>query len=194
MQIHATFSLFTPHPALHSRNVVRLGGGGRDAADGERALCQGLRLPQRARGAPEACASPRRPRRPPRSSPRVAVKDKYGSDAEFSDGDDASTDSEDAESEDEDGEELTPAVDAAILRTLARIKRKDPEIYEAGKNVFQGASTIPRPALHILTRAAEERAGLQSAQPAKRRTKEPKARAPRAAAIARSHPLARQRP
>ena len=43
-----------------------------------------------------------------------------------------------AESEDEDGEELTPAVDAAILRTLARIKRKDPAIYQQGKDVFEG--------------------------------------------------------
>jgi len=40
-------------------------------------------------------------------------EEKYGSDAE----DDESEDSEEAESEDEDGEELTPAVDAAILRT-----------------------------------------------------------------------------
>ena len=52
--------------------------------------------------------------------------------------DDEYEDSEDAESEDEDGEELTPAMDAAILRTLARIKRKDPAIYEAGKDVFEG--------------------------------------------------------
>lgn len=49
-------------------------------------------------------------------------------------------DSEEAESEDEDGEELTPAMDAAILRTLARIKRKDPSIYESGKDVFEGQS------------------------------------------------------
>lgn len=51
---------------------------------------------------------------------------------------DEEEDSEEAESEDEDGEELTPAVDAAILRTLARIKRKDPSIYESGKDVFEG--------------------------------------------------------
>lgn len=29
-------------------------------------------------------------------------------------------------------------MDAAILRTLARIKRKDPGIYEEGKNIFGG--------------------------------------------------------
>ena len=63
------------------------------------------------------------------------MKDKYGSDVE--EPADDSDDSEDT-TEDEDGEELTPAVDAAILRTLARIKRKDPSIYETGKDVFQG--------------------------------------------------------
>lgn len=50
------------------------------------------------------------------------------------------TDSESDESEDEDGEELTPTLDAAILRTLARIKRKDPANYDADKNIFRGAT------------------------------------------------------
>ena len=58
----------------------------------------------------------------------------YGSDPE----DTSEEDLENAESEDEEGEELTPAVDAAILRTLARIKRKDPEIYETKKSIFAG--------------------------------------------------------
>ncbi|EJD08084.1 uncharacterized protein FOMMEDRAFT_116527 [Fomitiporia mediterranea MF3/22] len=62
------------------------------------------------------------------------LKEKYGSDAE--EGDEESEDSEDTD-EDEDGEELTPAVDAAILRTLARIKRRDPGIYDAQKDVFE---------------------------------------------------------
>lgn len=62
------------------------------------------------------------------------VKEKYGSDLEGE-----SEDSEEGESEDEDGEELTLAVDVAILRTLARIRRKDPLIYEQGKSVFEGA-------------------------------------------------------
>ncbi|KAI0628411.1 KRI1-like family C-terminal-domain-containing protein [Trametes polyzona] len=62
------------------------------------------------------------------------LKEKYGSDV---DEDDDEEDSEEAESEDEDGEELTPAVDAAILRTLARIKRKDPAIYQSGKDIFE---------------------------------------------------------
>lgn len=49
-------------------------------------------------------------------------------------------DSEDLEdtSEDSDGAELTPAVDAAILRTLARIRKKDPEIYNGDRQVFEG--------------------------------------------------------
>ncbi|KAI0048814.1 hypothetical protein FA95DRAFT_997648 [Auriscalpium vulgare] len=65
------------------------------------------------------------------------LKDKYGEDAELEgSGAEEYSDSESDESEDEDGEELTPAVDAAILRTLARIKRRDPGIYEDGKNVF----------------------------------------------------------
>ncbi|KAF7297860.1 Kri1-C domain-containing protein [Mycena chlorophos] len=63
------------------------------------------------------------------------LKDQYGSDPD-SDEEEESTDSESAESEDSDGEELTPAMDAAILRTLARIKRKDPEIYKDGKDIF----------------------------------------------------------
>ncbi|KAL5504664.1 KRI1 [Sanghuangporus vaninii] len=62
------------------------------------------------------------------------LKEKYGSDAESVL--DESEDSEDTD-EDEDGEELTPAVDAAILRTLARIKRKDPDIYDSKKDVFE---------------------------------------------------------
>ena len=69
------------------------------------------------------------------------MKEKYGSDYEEGDSDEES-DSESDESEDEDGEELTPAVDAAILRTLARIRNKDPDIYESGKNVFDGAWSV----------------------------------------------------
>ncbi|EJD40330.1 hypothetical protein AURDEDRAFT_153563 [Auricularia subglabra TFB-10046 SS5] len=62
------------------------------------------------------------------------LKDKYGSDV---DEDDLGSDDSESSTEDEDGEELTPQVDAAILRTLARIRKKDPAIYESSKNVFQ---------------------------------------------------------
>jgi len=72
-----------------------------------------------------------------------AVKEKYGSDADTDDPNLDDSDSESDESEDEDGEELTPALDAAILRTLARIKTRDPNIYETGRNVFEG--TFPSP-------------------------------------------------
>ncbi|KAF8526002.1 KRI1-like family C-terminal-domain-containing protein [Hysterangium stoloniferum] len=65
------------------------------------------------------------------------LKEKYGSDAEEEDAEEDDEDSEEAESEDEDGEELTPAVDAAILRTLAKIKKKDPDIYDKDKSIFQ---------------------------------------------------------
>jgi protein KRI1 len=65
------------------------------------------------------------------------VKDKYGSDFD-EDEENLATDSESDQSEDEDGEELTPTMDAAIFRTLARIKRKDPEIYDAKKGIFNG--------------------------------------------------------
>jgi protein KRI1 len=64
------------------------------------------------------------------------VKEKYGSD--FEEEDEGDSDSESDESEDEYGEELTPAVDAALLRTLAKIRRKDPEIYDSSVGVFDG--------------------------------------------------------
>jgi protein KRI1 len=70
--------------------------------------------------------------------PSCAVKDKYGSDADTDDSNSDGSDSESDESEDEDGEELTPALDVAILRTLARIKSRDPGIYETGRSVFEG--------------------------------------------------------
>lgn len=76
------------------------------------------------------------------------VKAKYGSDYDPNTSDSGlSTDSESAESEDEDGEELTPTMDAAILRTLARIKGKDPGIYDSSKNIFGGTSFCPISAL-----------------------------------------------
>lgn len=70
---------------------------------------------------------------------RLSVKEKYGSDVDEEDEDGSETNSEEAGSEDEYGEELTPAVDAAILRTLAKIKRKDTDIYNADKGIFEGS-------------------------------------------------------
>jgi protein KRI1 len=64
------------------------------------------------------------------------VKDRYGSDYENLKLED--DESSESESEDEDGEELTPAVDAAILRTLSRIRKRDPAIYDTAQSVFEG--------------------------------------------------------
>ena len=102
------------------------------------------------------------------------VKEKYGSDVDEDEEDDE--DSEEAESEDEDGEELTPAVDAAILRTLARIKRKDPSIYEQGKDIFEGevyANMIYRCTVNSGTRFnSEEKQRTQDVQISRRANKD----------------------
>lgn len=71
----------------------------------------------------------------------MTVKEKYGSDY---DGENDEEDDSESETEDEDGEELTPAVDAAILRTLARIQKKDPVIYDSQTGVFEGKSFSPQ--------------------------------------------------
>lgn len=70
------------------------------------------------------------------------MKDKYGSDAEL---DEDEEDSEE-ETEDEDGDELTPAIDVAMLRTLAKIRSKDPSIYDSKKNIFEGGLPFLSPA------------------------------------------------
>ncbi|KDN51354.1 Krr1-domain-containing protein [Tilletiaria anomala UBC 951] len=64
---------------------------------------------------------------------------------------DTSTESESEtdETEDEDGEQVTADVDAAILRTLAKIRRKDGDIYNADKKIFDDEraklASIPAP-------------------------------------------------
>ncbi|KAH9815248.1 KRI1-like family-domain-containing protein [Melampsora americana] len=59
------------------------------------------------------------------------LKDKYG------EGYEEESEDEDLSSEDSDAEFITPEVDAAILKTLARIKRSDPTLYEGDQPVFQ---------------------------------------------------------
>ena len=59
------------------------------------------------------------------------LQQKYGDENEGSD----ESDSEDV-TEDEDGEQLTPQVDAAILRTLQRIREKGSDLYDADNRVF----------------------------------------------------------
>lgn len=68
------------------------------------------------------------------------VQDKYGKDYQL--GDDDEDDETDYSTDDDDAELVTPEVDAAILRTLAKIRAKDPSVYEDGRNVFDGASLL----------------------------------------------------
>lgn len=67
------------------------------------------------------------------ASPAPSSSSSSGSnDASDSESDYSSSDTD----EDDDGEQLTPALDAAILRTLAKIKKGGEELY-AGENVLQ---------------------------------------------------------
>ncbi|KAK7057684.1 Kri1-C domain-containing protein [Favolaschia claudopus] len=92
------------------------------------------------------------------------LKEQYGSDPDSSE--EESTDSEDLESEDSDGEELTPAMDAAILRTLARIKAKDPDIYKDGKDIFgEEQEKTTKSAIAALTRPARPKESKDKSKP-----------------------------
>ncbi|GAA6001833.1 hypothetical protein JCM10207_002341 [Rhodosporidiobolus poonsookiae] len=62
------------------------------------------------------------------------LQDKYGKDYQLPSDDD--DDSEDLSSDDDDAEFVTPQVDAAILATLAKIRNRDPAVYDAERNVF----------------------------------------------------------
>ena len=90
------------------------------------------------------------------------MKETYGSDAEE---EESEEDSEDAESEDEDGEQLTPAMDAAILRTLAKIKRKDPEIYDKDKSIIERTLSLTSRLICGLTILRGTRAGCTNDAP-----------------------------
>ncbi|WFD44326.1 Kinetochore protein Spc24 [Malassezia psittaci] len=59
-----------------------------------------------------------------------------GEDTEASEDDSIGSESESDETEDEEGEQLTPQVDAAILRTLQKIRSRDPEVYDPAARVF----------------------------------------------------------
>jgi protein KRI1 len=65
------------------------------------------------------------------------LQEKFG-DRGANDSDYDEESSSEDETEDEEGEQVTADVDAAILTTLAKIRRKDESIYEAGKRVFDG--------------------------------------------------------
>ncbi|EPY54088.1 krr family protein [Schizosaccharomyces cryophilus OY26] len=63
------------------------------------------------------------------------LEEKYGKDLakqNLSEDEDESSE----ESEDSEGELVTPEVDAAILKILAKIRKKDPEIYDNGQRFF----------------------------------------------------------
>ncbi|KAK0550561.1 Kinetochore protein Spc24 [Tilletia horrida] len=64
-----------------------------------------------------------------------ALREKFGDQAELPD--DSETDSEEDETEDEDGEQATADVDAALMRTLARIKNRDQDIYDSNQRIFE---------------------------------------------------------
>lgn len=68
------------------------------------------------------------------------MQDKYGADYTLQDEED---EEEDLSDDDSDAELVTPQVDVAILRTLARIRQKDPLVYEENRSVFQGTPVPP---------------------------------------------------
>ena len=65
------------------------------------------------------------------------MKDKYGSDYDEED----EEDSTDYSSEDSDAEFVTPQVDAAILKIIGRIRQGGSDLYQDGKDFFDGASS-----------------------------------------------------
>lgn len=74
-------------------------------------------------------------------SPAPSSSSSSASDVSDSESDYSTTDTE----EDDDGAQLTPAMDAAILRTLAKIKKGGEELY-AGQNVLQSELETARKA------------------------------------------------
>jgi protein KRI1 len=61
----------------------------------------------------------------------------YNNDKDYGEDDEGSTDS-DSELEDEDGELITPQVDAQIMKTIAMIRAKNPEVYDEKTTFFSG--------------------------------------------------------
>ncbi|KAI6115988.1 KRI1-like family C-terminal-domain-containing protein [Pisolithus sp. B1] len=84
------------------------------------------------------------------------LKEKYGSDISDTSVEEDSEDSDDT-SEDSDGVELTPAVDAAILRTLARIKKKDPNIYDGDRQVFEEEEDLTKDRAPLIRAKTKEK-------------------------------------
>lgn len=87
---------------------------------------------------------------------------KYGKDALASDDDglDSETDSESDVTEDEDGDQINANVDAAIFRTLQRIRNKDAALYNSKTDIFaQEAEAAERAARASGTSSAASAAG-----------------------------------
>lgn len=118
----------------------------RDTSSSQLAVAQHVQAPVARRSSvllrglhPPGLAAARRPAdtRPPAF---VCTEDALHAPASRPISDDESSDeSSEYETEDSEGEELTPVMDAAILRTLGRIRRG--EGVELGRNVFEGASS-----------------------------------------------------
>lgn len=68
---------------------------------------------------------------------RFRLEAKYGKDATAADAEaDESSDSEADVTEDEDGEQVTADIDAAILRTLIKIRKGDKDVYDPSVRLF----------------------------------------------------------
>ena len=89
------------------------------------------------------------------------LREKYGDDANAA----SESDSESDITEDEDGEQVTPHVDAAILRTLQRIREKHPDLYDASNRVFDDAqAALADHAFPAVQRSGGKRVTLQDYQ------------------------------
>lgn len=66
---------------------------------------------------------------------RHRLEEKYGKDAD-ADMLSSESDSEEDVTEDEDGDQITPESDAALLRTLALVLRKDKDVYDPSLRIF----------------------------------------------------------
>lgn len=75
--------------------------------------------------------------------------------------DDEEDDSSDDETEDEEGEQVTAEVDAAILRTLAKIRSGDADIYDSEKRVFDEEKALAA-ASALLPKATKDRVAASS--------------------------------
>lgn len=86
------------------------------------------------------------------------VQDKYGKDYQL--GDEDEDDETDYSTDDEDAELVTPEVDAAILRTLAKIRAKDPSVYEEGRAVFDGKGLLSPGVGNLITKSLTSVSGI----------------------------------